>query len=502
MNKKEFLALLVKFQQGIVDTAKAAGRELEDGEKKQFEELQTVIDALKRELADEEKAAEITDPEATETAEQARAAERARIGEINSMCRAFGMDADKYINSDMTTEAVRAAIMKELMANGAPTQVSVNKDEGDKFRAAAVDGLVMRSGGKIEGDKPAAGADEFRGMSLRDLAIECLSREGENESELRRMDKTELFAKLSRQFFNPSAAFPVIMDQTIKKNIVTMYNEVPTTFEQITTSGTLSDFKTTADHNYVMGSIGDFELVPEGGELKASLPEFKMLPQRKLQTYGKQFSMTREAFVNDDIGFLSSLPGAYAKAAKKTINKQVYSMLINNAKIFDGKELFHKDHANLISAGTGITNEAIQAMIMVLKKQTDHFGDPIIVRPKKLVVPVGYGFTLAQIFKSPTINTTDNTQAYNPLWNAGFDIIEDPYINALAGTGAVPWFMLAEPSDAKGIQVDYLNGQKVPTIRRMEKAGQLGFTWDIYLDWGITAVDYRGIVKNPGVVIK
>ena len=484
MNKKDFLALLVKFQQGIVDTAKAAGRELEDGENKQFEELQTVINALKRELEDEEKAAQTAEPE---TAEQARAAERARIGEINSMCRAFGMDADKYINSDMTTEAVRAAIMKDLMAKGAPTQVSVTKDESDKFRAAAVDGLVMRSGGKIEGDKPAAGADEFRGMSLRDLAIECLSREGENESELRRMDKTELFAKLSRQFFNPSAAFPVIMDQTIKKNIVTMYNEVPTTFEQITTSGTLSDFKTTADHNYVMGSIGDFELVPEGGELKASLPEFKMLPQRKLQTYGKQFSMTREAFVNDDIGFLSSLPGAYAKAAKKTINKQVYSMLINNSKIFDGKELFH---------------EAIQAMIMVLKKQTDHFGDPIIVRPKKLVVPVGYGFTLAQIFKSPTINTTDNTQAYNPLWNAGFDIIEDPYINALAGTGAVPWFMLAEPSDAKGIQVDYLNGQKVPTIRRMEKAGQLGFTWDIYLDWGITAVDYRGIVKNPGVVIK
>ena len=244
MNKKDFLALLVKFQQGLVDTAKAAGRELEDGEKKQFEELQTAIDALKRELEDEEKAAETAESEAAETAEQARAAERARIGEINSMCRAFGMDADKYINSDMTTEAVRAAIMKDLMAKGAPTQVSVIKDESDKFRAAAVDGLVMRSGGKIEGDKPAAGADEFRGMSLRDLAIECLSREGENESELRRMDKTELFAKLSRQFFNPSAAFPAIMDQTIKKNIVTMYNEVPTTFEQITTSGTLSDFKT------------------------------------------------------------------------------------------------------------------------------------------------------------------------------------------------------------------------------------------------------------------
>ena len=493
MDKKELLNMLIASQQGIVDLAKAASREMTEAEKSQFDAYQRNIDKVKAGMKSE------TDkPEPS--AEGARAAERARIVEITNMCRAFGMDAGKYINTDMSVDNVRAAIMKELIANGQPSKVSVTADEGDKFRAAAVDGLVMRCGfGAAE--KTADGAEQFRGMSLRDLAIECLSREGESESELRRMDKTELFAQLSRGYFNPSAAFPVIMDQAIKKNIVTMYNQVPTTFEQITTSGTLTDFKTTADHNYVMGSLGDFELVPEGGELKASIPEFDMLPQRQLHTYGKQFSMTREAFVNDDIGFLAALPGAYAQAAKKTINKQVYGVLLGNAKIFDGKELFHKDHKNLMTTGAAPSNEAIQAMILQLKKQTDHFGEPIIIRPKKLIVPVGYGFTLAQIFKSPTINTADNTQAYNPLWNAGFDIVEDPYINSLADTNAAPWFIMAEPTDAKGIQVDYLNGNKTPTIRRMEKLGQLGFTWDIYLDWGITVVDYRGLVKNPGVKI-
>ena len=35
----------------------------------------------------------------------------------------------------------------------------------------------------------------------------------------------------------------------------------------------------------------------------------------------------------------------------------------------------------------------------------------------------------------------------------------------------------------------------------MEQAGQLGFVWDIYLDWGISVMDYRGIVKNPGVAV-
>ena len=62
--------------------------------------------------------------------------------------------------------------------------------------------------------------------------------------------------------------------------------------------------------------------------------------------------------------------------------------------------------------------------------------------------------------------------------------------------------MAANPASAKSIQVDYLNGQEMPTFRRMEAPGVLGFTWDIYLDWGIAVRDFRGIAKNPGVVIE
>ena len=49
--------------------------------------------------------------------------------------------------------------------------------------------------------------------------------------------------------------------------------------------------------------------------------------------------------------------------------------------------------------------------------------------------------------------------------------------------------------------IDYLNGQEIPNIRRMEAPGQLGFIWDIYLDWGISVMDYRGAVKNPGIKV-
>ena len=82
-------------------------------------------------------------------------------------------------------------------------------------------------------------------------------------------------------------------------------------------------------------------------------------------------------------------------------------------------------------------------------------------------------------------------------------LIEDPTINSMAGGlgNVMPWFLLGDRSDTEFIEVDYLNGQEIPTIRRMETHGQLGFVWDIYLDWGITVLDFRGCIKNPGVTV-
>lgn len=47
------------------------------------------------------------------------------------------------------------------------------------------------------------------------------------------------------------------------------------------------------------------------------------------------------------------------------------------------------------------------------------------------------------------------------------------------------------------VKVDYLNGNETPNVRRSEKARTLGFIWDFWLDWGITATDFRSMVKNP-----
>lgn len=487
MTLKELLAK----QQAIVDAAKAAHRDLTEEEQRSFDEYQAQIDALQ------------PGGEPDDTAARAAAAERTRITNITAMCRDFGLDAEPYIrDAAMTEDKCRAAILEHLKAVGGPkTGVKVTADEGDKFRAAAADALSLRCGMSVE--KPADGARELRGMSLRDLSIECLVRDGQSDSALRRMSSDDLYSEMCRQYFNPTAAFPAILDETIRKNIVQLYNEVPTTFQEWCTKGSVSDFKATPDHNYIIGG-GAFELVGENGELKASKPKTHLLPQRKIDTYGTQFTMSRQAFINDDIGFLSQVPGVYSAAAKRKINMQVYSLIYENtAKIFDGKTLFNAAHGNQVTTGAKPSLAAINALMLKMQAQRDPFGEAINVAPRMLVLPIGYGMEVDTILHSASIKTDDNNYTgYNPMANKNLTYVEDATLNMLAGDNACPWFLVANPMTAKSIQVDYLNGQETPTIRRSEVPGTLGFVWDIYMDWGISVTDYRGIARNDGVAIK
>ena len=338
---------------------------------------------------------------------------------------------------------------------------------------------------------------------MKDLAIRCMERDGGDVKDLILRSPEDIYGMLCRQFYNPSASFPAIMDQAINKAYVEGYNKASVTFDKWVKKGTLKDFKSTK-HEYIAGPAGDFFEVPENGEIKHDTPKDVKRPNRQIKTYARQFTMSRQAFINDDIGFLSTIPARYAAAARRTQNKQAYNILLTNDKIYDGIPLFDVKHNNIIKTGSAPTRETFLKMLLKLQMMKDEFEEAINIRPAKIIVPVGYTFDMFTMFNSPTIQTTENTQAANPLYNyrTMIEIIEDATLNALVETGkAVPWFLVGAAEDVDGVWVDYLNGDEIPKIRRMEAPGTLGYVWDIFLDWGFTAVDFRGIIKNPGTVI-
>lgn len=431
-------------------------------------------------------AATLTAIREAEIREEATRAENTRVTEITELCKSFGLEAAEYTKPGVTVDGARAAILGHLQKTKAPMDVKVTAQEDDKFKSAASDALLMRGGLKLE--KPVEGAKDLRGMSLQGLLRQCLIFEGVRD--VYQLSADDLF----RQYFTPTGMFPAILDQTINKAYAQGYASAPATFERWTSEGSLSDFKPTK--GYRAGDAGELLLVPEGGELKHDVPPDEALPSRKLGTYGRQFTMTREAFINDDIGYITSTPARYAASAVRTINRQVYSVLGTNPVIFDGVKLFDAQHKNLLAAAYPNPN-SIQAAINAMMLQANAQGNALGIIVKFIIVPIGLRAPVIQALGSPQI-IVGGVGVTNPLYGQGIEVVEDAELNKYAAGNVLPWFIAADNTTVGTIQVDYLNGQKIPRIRRMEYPGQLGLIWDVYLDWAISVMDYRGLSKNPG----
>ncbi|MFQ8778339.1 MAG: hypothetical protein ACLR78_14075 [Roseburia sp.] len=235
MDLEEMKREKAKKQQKLVDTAKAEKRDLNEEEQQQFETLQREIEELDKKKREMEKEQKEEKPEGAN--ENPAEAERKRALDITLLSRDFGVDAEEYIRGGYSVDQVKDKILEQMREEKKPlhtqgkADISVTRDEQDKFRAAAADAMLLRSGMTLE--KAEEGAKELRSMSLRDLAIECLTPES-NGAALNRKSSDELFTMLQRSYFDPSAAFPAIMDTAINKAYVEGHKKANVTFDRFT----------------------------------------------------------------------------------------------------------------------------------------------------------------------------------------------------------------------------------------------------------------------------
>ncbi|BAE83971.1 hypothetical protein DSY2182 [Desulfitobacterium hafniense Y51] len=414
--------------------------------------------------------------------------ERQRTMDITDLCRSFDYDPQEYIKAGNSMDEVRALILEKQLKEKKPLSVGIVKDEGDKLREAARDGLALRIG--LELEKPAPGAKELRSMSLKEIAKECLRIEGVPNAS--RLSEDEIL----RQYLTPTSLFAGIMDQTARTVFEKAYTDAQTTYQLWTKRGTLKDFRPTK--TYQVGTAGELLLVPQNGELKHDMVNAEEGPQRQLLTFGRQFSMSRQAFINDDVDFIATIPALYAQSARLGINRLVYQTLAKNPAIWDGKLLFSADHANISSVASAPNVEAVSDMRMKMKNQKAAGGEVKLNIPAKfMLVPTALETKAGQFIGSPVDPAQTNPNIKNPFYNS-LTIISDAELDDATANGAKEWYISSDQLRAP-IQVDYLNGVDMPTIvMKQPPAGQLGYLWDIYIDYGVTVVDFKTVVKNNG----
>lgn len=446
--------------------------EKEDEKKKSDEKAKADKKAEEEKNEKEKRAAEI-------------ASETQRSVEISTLCRDFGEDAIPYIKEGKSVEEVRSAILAKVKAERAalPGNVQIVDSEREKIRAAAVDGLLLRSGVNIE--KPADGANNFRGMKMRDLAIECLEREG--VSNAHRLNDDDLF----RRAVSPDSQFTSILDNTVKKSMATAYKAAEPTYDKWCGKGSNSDFKEAA--HYQLSEGGDLIQLSQSGEIKFDeMTDNKVT--KKVLTYARGFGFTRQALINDDLSVLTKVPAAYVRAAMRGRNKLVYKLLGSNAAIYDGKTLFHADHKNKGTAGA-LSTQTLSELIKLMRKQKNIRGkETLNIKPEFLIVPAALEATAAQLLVSTADPAANNSGVAN-IYRNSMNLIVDAELDDYSET---QYYVAANPADIDTIEVTYLNGNEQPILESQVGFDFVGIKWRILDDFGVTALDYRGLATNAG----
>jgi len=484
MNLEQMLAR----QQAILDAAKAEQRDLNETEQREFDMLQHTITAL-RSIVEPMPSGSNNPKNNEEIERQAIENERQRTMDIDNLCRSFGYDANEYIKDGKSIDEVRTLILEKQLKDKKPLSVSIVKDEGDKFREAAKDGLALRAGLTI--DKPAEGANEIRNLSLKDLARESARMEGANNAY--RLSEDELL----RQYMTPTSLFTGIMDQTARISFEQAYLNAETTYQLWTKRGTLKDFRPTK--TYATGTAGSLLLVPENGELKHDMVNAEEGPTRQLLTFGRQFSMSRQAFINDDVDFISTIPALYAQSARLDVNRIAYQMLATNPVIWTGNQFFSSQHNNISDVDGNPSVETVSDMRMKMRNQKAVGGDVFLNIPAKfMIVPTTLETMAGQFVGSPVDPAQTNPNIKNPFYNS-LQLISDPELDSASVNGIKEWYLLGDQMRSP-IQVDFLNGIDMPTIAmKQAPPGQLGYLWDIHFDYAVTIVNYKTAVKNNGL---
>lgn len=456
------------------------------------EEIHTSIDTQEDNTRmDQEKNLEVqevkSEPVVTgltqEDLQKAMEQERKRTSEITAMFRDFDVEgADEAIVLGKSVEEARAMVMDQLRARNAGVSVKMGEAESDKFRSAAQDAVLMAAGILVA--EPAAGAQELRGYSMIEMARESLRRE--SGSTVNFGDNMEL----ARAAINSTSTFPAIMSNLANKSVMVGFNEAETTYQIWAGKGSNRDFKEAA--RVALSEAGTLELVPEGGQFKQD--SFGEASARtKVATYGKLFSLTRQAIINDDLGLFSKIATKYGSAAKRLVNKMVYAQLTGNVKMQDNVALFDTKHGNVAGTGEALSVKAIAKAITAMRRQKGITGEATLnITPKYLVVPPELEMTAYQIVNSTAAVDGVNSGVANP-YKGRFIVVADAEL-----TDPDAWYLVADATQHDTIEVTYLNGVETPRLETRQGFDVDGIEYKVAFDCGVSALDFRGLYKNAG----
>lgn len=454
-------------------------------------------------MADQNPAAPVTaTPAAPAAIPYARSADES--AQVRAMFATFkgrlGVDellVDVLTDPSVTPSAASQRLLAHLGKDASPARpagavphVETLADEDDKRREAMSQAIMARAAVLPKGAARDLSANPYRGHRLMDLARAALQRGGIKTDGMTSMEI------VGAAFTQGGSDFPVLLENTLGKTLQAAYATTPDTWSRFCATGSVSDFRVSP--RYRVGSLANISLVNELGEF-----QYRAIPDGEKSTIqavtkGNIINLSRQAIINDDLGAFVGLAAAFGRAARRTIEADVYALLGLNTNagptMSDGQPLFHSTHNNVAGSGAVPSVTTMDAARAAMASQRDvSLNDFLDLRPA-----IGL-FTMAQGGNARVLNqsvydpdATNRLQRPNMVAGLLADIIDSPRV---PGTN---WYVFADPQVAPAIEVAFLDGVQEPFMEMQDGFDVDGARWKVRLDYGVAAVDWRPAYRNPG----
>ena len=396
---------------------------------------------------------------------------------------------DESCTAELAGKKILAALARDAQPVGA-THIETVEDESDKRRDSIVASLLVRAGVADEATRVAARASQYRGAKLLDIAKASLDRGGVKYGH---MDQMQI---VGAAFTQGTSDFPILLENAMHKTLQQAYAVAPDTWSRFCARGSVTDFR---DHpRYRVGSLGNLEALNELGEFRnKTIPDGERAKVRA-GTKGNVINLSRQAIINDDLAAFIGLAAAAGRAAKRTVEADVYALLALNSgmgpTMEDGQPLFHATHGN-VGAASALGVVGLDADRVLMASQTDVGGNDFLdLRPDVLLVPLALGGT-ARVVNAAQYDPDAANKLQRPNAVAGLfsDIVDSA---RLSGTRR---YLFANPSEAPVLEVVFLDGNDTPYVESEDGFSVDGTRWKVRLDFGVGAIDYRGAVTNAGI---
>jgi hypothetical protein len=453
------------------------------------------------ELLERAMEAQPANPPAQRTPEVPNAKERSEA--ITKAVRAAKLE-DSYalelINSEVSVDAARAAIIEKLAANEPKPNSNHSATVGTENERKLVmesseAALLKRAAPELATEKTFSkealnGASALRGHRLLDFAKDALKRAGISTDGL---DPMQI---VGRAFTSSTSDFPVLLEGANRRVLLANYAAIADVWRKICAIGSVSDFR--EYKRLRMGTFSDLDSLGENQEYKTKSISDADYEKVSVATKGNIINVSRQMIINDDLGAFMRLSSMLGRAAARSIENDVFDYLLSNSgagpTMVDGKALFHVDHGNIATTAGAPTVDIIDSMRQQMGSQKDKdSNDYLDIRPELVLAPMSLGAKL-RVLNSSQYDPDKTNKLQYPNVVAGLfnQVVDTPRLSS------TPYYMFADPNVEPVLEVNFLNGEQNPYMESENGFTVDGVKWKIRLDYGVGVVGYRGAIKNAG----